>query len=87
MHRRDVDHVHRTLCYFDGVGLARRATAPASFTTGLMDPVTPPSTVYAAYNNYGGPKTLEAWPFNGHEGGGHIDETPAIEHFTRVLCS
>lgn len=52
-----------------------------------MDPVTPPSTVYAAYNNYGGPKTLEAWPFNGHEGGGHIDETPAIEHFTRVLCS
>jgi len=85
VHRKDVDLVHRTLSYFDGVGLARRATAPALFTTALMDPVTPPSTVFAAYNNYGGPKALEVWPFNGHEGGGHLDENLAVEHFTHVL--
>jgi cephalosporin-C deacetylase len=34
-----------------------------------MDQVTPPSTVFAAYNHYAGPKSIEVYPFNGHEGG------------------
>jgi cephalosporin-C deacetylase len=34
-----------------------------------MDVITPPSTVYAAYNWYGGPKEIVEYPFNEHEGG------------------
>ena len=44
---------YRTLGYFDGVNLARRASAPALFSVGLMDEVCPPSTVFAAFNYYG----------------------------------
>jgi cephalosporin-C deacetylase len=34
-----------------------------------MDAVCPPSTVFAAYNHYAGPKEIDVWPYNGHEGG------------------
>ena len=66
------DHVEaalRTLAYFDGVRLGRRATAPALFSVGLMDQICPPSTVYAAFNAYGGPKEIIEYPYNDHEGG------------------
>ena len=42
---------------------------PALFSVGLMDIVCPPSTVFAAYNHYAGPKEIRVWPFNGHEAG------------------
>jgi cephalosporin-C deacetylase len=64
------ERVFATLGYFDGVHLAARATAPALYSVGLMDDVCPPSTVYAAYNRYGGPKEITVWPYNRHEGGG-----------------
>jgi cephalosporin-C deacetylase len=35
----------------------------------LMDPICPPSTVYAAYNSYQGPRELKVYEFNEHEGG------------------
>lgn len=31
--------------------------------------ICPPSTVYAAYNHYAGPKQITVWTYNGHEGG------------------
>jgi cephalosporin-C deacetylase len=34
-----------------------------------MDDICPPSTVFAAYNHYAGPKEMRVWPFNRHEGG------------------
>ncbi|MBB4980871.1 MULTISPECIES: acetylxylan esterase [Streptomyces] len=59
-----------TLDYFDGVNFARRATAPALFSVGLMDPVCPPRTVYAAFNSYAGEdRTMTVWPFADHGGG------------------
>lgn len=36
----------------------------------MMDEVCPPSTCFAAYHRYGGPKDLRVYEFNGHEGGG-----------------
>ena len=69
-HRNHVDQVFGTLAYFDNVVLGRRATAPALFSVALMDQICPPSTVYAAYNNYGGPKDIRVYPYNDHEGGG-----------------
>lgn len=59
---------HRTLGYVDGVNLAARADAPALFSVGLMDQVCPPSTVFAAYNHYRGPKEIRIWEYNDHDG-------------------
>ncbi|RBY87594.1 acetylxylan esterase [Blastococcus sp. TF02A-30] len=68
-HRDRADRVFRTLSYFDGAVLGRAASAPALFSVALMDQICPPSTVFAAYSAYGGPKELSVYPFNDHEGG------------------
>jgi cephalosporin-C deacetylase len=68
-HRDHEDAAFATLSYFDGAVLARRASAPALFSVALMDETCPPSTVYAAYNAYGGPKEIVPYPYNDHEGG------------------
>ncbi|MET4060229.1 cephalosporin-C deacetylase [Arthrobacter sp. UYP6] len=86
VHRTEADRAQETLRYFDGVNFAAQATVPALFTAGLMDAVTPPSTVYAAYNAYAGPKQITAWPFNGHEGGGAEDDVAAV-HFLREMTA
>jgi cephalosporin-C deacetylase len=70
VHRDHVERVLATLAYFDGVVLGTRACSPALFSVGLMDESCPPSTVYAAFNSYAGPKEIVEYPFNGHEGGG-----------------
>lgn len=70
VHRDKIDQVFRTLAYFDGVNFATRAQAQALFSVGLMDTICPPSTVYAAYNNYAGSKDIRIWQYNNHEGGG-----------------
>jgi cephalosporin-C deacetylase len=67
--RPDAERAYRTLSYFDGAVLAARSTAPALFSTALMDQTCPPSTVFAAYNRYGGEKSISVYPFNQHEGG------------------
>ena len=69
VHRDHVDAVFETLAYFDAAALAAQARAPALFSVALMDDICPPSTVYAAYNRYGGPKQIIEYPFNGLEGG------------------
>jgi len=68
-HRDQVETVFRTLAYFDGVNFAARAQAQALFSVGLMDDTCPPSTVFAAYNHYAGPKQIRVYPYNAHEGG------------------
>ena len=49
------------------MNFALRARARALFSAGLMDDVTPPSTVFAAYNHYAGPKDIAVFEFSGHE--------------------
>jgi cephalosporin-C deacetylase len=70
VHPDRVEHVFATLAYIDAVNHARRATARALFSVGLIDEITPASTVFAAYNHYAGPKQIAVYPFNGHDGGG-----------------
>lgn len=65
-----VAQVFHSLSYLDIVNHARRIHRPALFSVGLVDELTPASTVFAAYNHYPGPKAIEVYPFNGHEGGG-----------------
>ncbi|MBB6097416.1 cephalosporin-C deacetylase [Deinobacterium chartae] len=70
VHRDREEQVLQTLSYFDLVHLAPRITAPALFSVGLMDPVCPPSTVFAAYNRLSGPREIRVYRYNAHEGGG-----------------
>ena len=72
VHPDRVEQVFRTLSYVDVVNHAKRASALALFSVGLIDEITPPSTVFAAYNAYAGPKDIAVYPFNGHEGGGTV---------------
>jgi cephalosporin-C deacetylase len=69
VHREATDQVFTTLSYFDGMNFAARAQMPALFSVGLMDMICPPSTVFAAYNHYSGPKQIQVWKYNSHEGG------------------
>ncbi|MQA03938.1 MAG: prolyl oligopeptidase family serine peptidase [Streptosporangiales bacterium] len=85
VHRDHVDRVFRTLAYFDGVNLAPAATAPALFSVGLMDEICPPSTVFAAYNAYGGPRDIEVYPYNEHEGGEAFHEVKKLAFVREVL--
>jgi cephalosporin-C deacetylase len=85
VHRFASDRVHETLSYFDGVNFARRGIAPALLSTALMDPICPPSTVFAAYNNYRGPKDITVWQHNAHDGGGVEDDLLALRHLAAVL--
>ncbi|MCV2394438.1 acetylxylan esterase [Actinotalea sp. M2MS4P-6] len=74
VHRDREAAVFRTLGYHDGVSFARRATAPALFSVALRDMTCPPSTVFAARNQWGHdrerpPAEIEVYPYNLHEGG------------------
>lgn len=62
-----VDTAFRTLSHVDAALLARRVTAPALVAVGLMDPVCPPSTVYAAYHEIPGIKELAVYAFGRHQ--------------------
>jgi len=84
VHRDKVETVFNTLDTFDGVNFAARATAPALFSVGLMDDICPPSTVFAAYNHYAGPKEIRVWPFNRHEGGESYQSEEKLRFLERV---
>ncbi|HZL32575.1 MAG TPA: acetylxylan esterase, partial [Verrucomicrobiae bacterium] len=84
-HRDHVDQALATLAYFDVAILGRAAAAPAIFSVGLMDETTPPSTVFAAFNWYGGPKEIREYPFNDHEGGEGFHDLAKIRWLGNLL--
>jgi cephalosporin-C deacetylase len=85
VHRGAASTAFSTLSYFDGVNFAKRATAPALFSVGLMDQVCPPSTVYAAYHAYAGNKEMVVYPFNDHEGGLSHQRLAQITWLNRLI--
>lgn len=91
--RDQAEAAYATLAYVDGVNLARRATAPAFFSTGLMDLTCPPSTVFAAYNHYAElaadiPETsIKVYQHNDHEGGGDDQVGALLEWFSQLIDS
>jgi len=85
VHRDKIETVFRTLSYFDGVNFATRARCPAIFSAGLMDTICPPSTVFAAYNYYGGEKEIKVYPYNNHEGGGTFHTLEKIKFIKRIF--
>ena len=69
IHRGKIETILNTLSYFDGVNFAKRSQVPALYSTGLMDMICPPSTVYATYNHLSAQKDIRFYQFNDHEGG------------------
>lgn len=79
----------------DTLGEARSHDRPPVFTpydaclteVNVFDvsfPVCPPSTVFAAYNHWSGPKDIRVWPWNRHEGGGYFQDLEQLR-FLRTL--
>ena len=85
VHRDKVERVFDTISYVDGLNFAARATAPALYSVALMDDICPPSTVFASFNHYAGPKEIEVYPYNGHEGGGAHQVARALEFAASVV--
>lgn len=85
INRPRVETVFDTLSYVDGVNFAERATCPALFSVALMDTTCPPSTVYAAYHHYAGPRRIEVYAFNGHEGGESFQAGARLEFLAEHL--
>lgn len=52
--------------YFDCMNFATRAKAEGMFDVGYIDTTCPPTSVYAAYNNYSGKKQMLIEPLMGH---------------------
>lgn len=67
LHERETE-LWRTLSYIDAANLSAEITGTVLFSTGLMDPICPPSTQFAAFNNISSPKELVLYPDFGHEG-------------------
>ncbi|OWA02469.1 acetylxylan esterase [Streptomyces sp. CS227] len=87
LHRDRAATVLDTLSYVDAALLASRATAPALFSIAMMDEICPPSTCFAAYHRYGGPKDLRVYEFNGHEGGGAHHRRAQLTWVRRLLTA
>ncbi|ASK65943.1 acetylxylan esterase [Brachybacterium avium] len=85
VHRDREEQTFATLAYVDALHLGRRATAPAMFSVALRDMICPPSTVFAAYNLYGGAtgtdpeREIVIYPYNNHEGGGPTQQRRQLE--------
>jgi cephalosporin-C deacetylase len=79
VHRDKIKQVFDTLSYFDGMNFAARATAASLWSVGLMDEICPPSTVYAAYNQWSGAKDIRIYEFNHHEGGGEYQAAERVK--------
>ena len=86
VYRGAEERVFDTLSYFDGVNLARRATSAGLFSVGLLDPICPPSTVYAAFNAFGGAdKEIVVYAHNEHEGGAAYQWAAQAEFLARFV--
>jgi cephalosporin-C deacetylase len=81
-YRDHVATVFRTLSYFDGVNFAARTRSRGFFSVALMDVTCPPSTVFAAYNHFAGPKDIRVYPYNDHEGGGGHQTVEKVRFLT-----
>lgn len=66
-HPDRVEVALRTLAYVDVAVLAPRIVATTRLSTGLLDPVCPPSTVFAVHNALESCKEIAVRPYGGHE--------------------
>jgi len=84
-----VDRAFDTLSYFDNMNLVTRTQVKdVYYSVGLWDAICPPSTVYASYNHVpsGIEKSIEIYPYNGHEGGGNLHQQRKLKWLRDILA-
>jgi cephalosporin-C deacetylase len=62
----DKEALFRVLSYFDIKNLAGRIKTPTIMAVGLQDPICPPRTNFAGYNNITAPKDYRIYKNNMH---------------------
>jgi len=77
------DTARATLRHIDNALLATRIRAPTLVSVGLRDTITPPSTVFAAYNAIGAEKDILVMPFTGHEVAASVVERQLADFASR----
>lgn len=85
-----IEPAFRTLSYFDNMNLVRRTRVRAAYySVGLWDAICPPSTVYASYNLLPEhvERSIEVYPYNGHEGGGSLHQQRKLQWLRQTLRS
>lgn len=85
LHSHVIDEAFAVLDYVDAATLGGLAQAPALFSVAMMDEVCPPSTVYAAYNRYGGEKQIIEYAYGDHAGGGARHEQRQLHWLAETL--
>lgn len=76
------------LAYVDCALLAPWIRCPVYTSLALMDAVCPPSGIFGAVNNLSVPASdveIAVWPYNGHEGGGAIEDVQVADWLARTL--
>jgi cephalosporin-C deacetylase len=84
-----IDQAFDTLTYFDNMNLINRTQVKhAYYSVGLWDQICPPSTVYASYNHLPAAveKSIEIYPYNGHEGGGNLHQQRKLKWLRETLA-
>lgn len=67
--------MNKTLSYFDTMNFASRISCRTWISVGLVDEITPPSTIFAMYNHLVCPKEIEVYKYFGHEAMPRANET------------
>lgn len=80
-----VEESFHTLSYFDCLNLASLVTCRVLLSIGLLDTLCPPSTGFAVYNHLTCEKEVKVYPYNGHEGGGLIQDEEKYRFVRRYV--
>ncbi|WP_188454922.1 acetylxylan esterase [Virgibacillus oceani] len=82
LHRypEQIELVYDNLTYFDNLNLSASITCKTRFSVGLKDLICPPQPIFGVYNQLQAPKSMEIYPFAGHDMNiiEHIDKTIAF---------
>ncbi|WP_099159496.1 acetylxylan esterase [Virgibacillus ndiopensis] len=72
-----IELVYDNLTYFDNLNLSKNITCKTRFSVGLKDLICPPKPIFGVYNQLKAPKSMEIYPFAGHDMEiiEHIDKT------------
>lgn len=70
-----MDQVLRTLSYFDNLNLAPRIKSRVRVSVAFKDLICPPKPIFGVYNHICAQKSLEVFPFSGHDAPGSIHHT------------
>jgi cephalosporin-C deacetylase len=83
--RNTYDQIMQNLSYVDAMNFCPDITCPVLMSIGLKDTVTPPETVFAAYNNLAtNEKEIDIYPDYGHEPN-HFKEERRLEVISNYL--